>query len=143
MNCIIKVQVQWQQCVEYLQWYQWSVNPSKSTFPKNLLPRFPNKSDKARDWRVPVEAPSQFWLLHVGNAFEIKDVNGKFRDQNTCCHLLIPVVQQLMWLYDYITSKSIFLWHSNTVWLLCTSPKWMWTHVQNWLYTYIMLILIH
>ena len=22
MNCIIKVQVQWQQCVEYLQWYQ-------------------------------------------------------------------------------------------------------------------------
>ena len=53
-----------------------SVNPSKPTSPIYLLPRFPDKSGKARDWRVPVEAPSQFWLIHVGNAFEIKDVNG-------------------------------------------------------------------
>ena len=51
-----------------------SVNPSKPTSPIYLLPRFPDKSGKARDWRVPVEAPSQFWLIHVGNAFEIKDV---------------------------------------------------------------------
>lgn len=53
-----------------------SVNPSKSTSPVYLLPRFPNKSVDVRDWRVPVEAPSQMWLLHVGNAFEFKDVEG-------------------------------------------------------------------
>ena len=64
----------WQQCGISPMISALSVNPSKPTFPKNLLPRFPNKSGKARDWRVPVEAPSQFWLLHGGNAFEIKDV---------------------------------------------------------------------
>ncbi|KAF5446180.1 hypothetical protein F2P56_031826 [Juglans regia] len=53
-----------------------SVNPSKPTTPIYLLPRFPDKCGRSRDWRVPVEAPSQFWLLHVGNAFEVKDVNG-------------------------------------------------------------------
>ena len=53
-----------------------SVNPSKTTTPIYLLPRFPDKSGKARDWQVPVEAPSQFWMLHVANAFAIKDVNG-------------------------------------------------------------------
>ncbi|GMY23290.1 carotenoid cleavage dioxygenase 7, chloroplastic [Fagus crenata] len=53
-----------------------SVNPSKTTTPIYLLPRFPEKFGKARDWQVPVEAPSQFWMLHVANAFAIKDVNG-------------------------------------------------------------------
>ncbi|RDX86956.1 Carotenoid cleavage dioxygenase 7, chloroplastic, partial [Mucuna pruriens] len=54
------------------------VNPSKSTSPIYLLPRFPDKLPKGedRDWRVPVEAPSQLWLLHVGNAFEVKHAHG-------------------------------------------------------------------
>ena len=29
----------------------------------------------SRDWSVPVEAPSQMWSLHVGNAF--KEDNGR------------------------------------------------------------------
>ncbi|KAK1586594.1 hypothetical protein Q3G72_004029 [Acer saccharum] len=54
-----------------------SLNPSKTTSPIYLLPRFSDeKSVGSRDWRVPVEAPSQMWLLHVGNAFEVKDVHG-------------------------------------------------------------------
>ena len=54
-----------------------SVNPSETTSPIYLLPRFSDeKSVGSRDWRVPVEAPSQMWLLHVGNAFQVKDVHG-------------------------------------------------------------------
>lgn len=52
-----------------------SVNPSKPTSPIYLLPRFPSDSE-ARDWRIPIEAPSQMWVLHVGNAFEEKDHNN-------------------------------------------------------------------
>ncbi|KAL5190589.1 Carotenoid cleavage dioxygenase 7, chloroplastic [Glycine soja] len=53
------------------------VNPSKSTSPIYLIPRFPGKNNgKERDWRVPVEAPSQLWLLHVGNAFEVRHPHG-------------------------------------------------------------------
>lgn len=62
-----------------------SVNPSKPTSPVYLLPRFPNKSVGVRDWRVPVEAPSQMWLLHVGNAFELKDVDGNTEIQIHAC----------------------------------------------------------
>ncbi|KAK4844190.1 hypothetical protein QYF36_017544 [Acer negundo] len=51
-----------------------SLNPSKTTSPIYLLPRF--SDEKSRDWRVTVEAPSQMWLLHVGNAFQVKDVHG-------------------------------------------------------------------
>ncbi|KAJ6344431.1 hypothetical protein OIU76_006033 [Salix suchowensis] len=58
-----------------------SVNPSKSTSPIYLLPRFPGKSSSNRNWRVPVEAPSSMWLLHVGNAYEAKDVNGNLQIQ--------------------------------------------------------------
>jgi 9-cis-beta-carotene 9',10'-cleaving dioxygenase len=59
-----------------------SVNPSKQTSPIYLLPRFPNEfGEEGRDWRVPVEAPSQFWLLHVGNAFEVKDLNANLHIQ--------------------------------------------------------------
>ncbi|PKI56630.1 hypothetical protein CRG98_023013 [Punica granatum] len=50
-----------------------SVNPSKPTSPIYLLPRYPSdRSNRAteRDWSVPIEVPSQLWLLHVGNAFE-------------------------------------------------------------------------
>ncbi|XP_043718026.1 carotenoid cleavage dioxygenase 7, chloroplastic [Telopea speciosissima] len=53
-----------------------SVNPSKSTTPIYLLPRSLNSVNKGRNWRVPIEAPLQIWLLHVGNAFEQKDKNG-------------------------------------------------------------------
>ncbi|XP_061351798.1 carotenoid cleavage dioxygenase 7, chloroplastic [Gastrolobium bilobum] len=54
-----------------------TVNPSKSTSPIYLLPRFPHKiKGKERDWRKPVEAPSQLWLMHVGNAFEVKHAHG-------------------------------------------------------------------
>lgn len=55
-----------------------SVNPSKSTSPIYLLPRFPNKQTNVeRAWRKPIEAPSQMWVLHVGNAFEeIDDGTG-------------------------------------------------------------------
>ncbi|KAA8515887.1 hypothetical protein F0562_019066 [Nyssa sinensis] len=56
-----------------------SVNPSKPTSPIYLLPRFPNeitKEEGSRDWRVPIEAPSQLWVLHVGNAFEKRDDSG-------------------------------------------------------------------
>lgn len=52
-----------------------TVNPSKSTSPIYLLPRFPEGKTK-RDWRIPVEAPSQLWLLHVGNAFEVTQAHG-------------------------------------------------------------------
>lgn len=63
-----------------------SVNPSKSTSPIYLLPRFPSdKSAGQRDWRVPVEAPSRKWLSHVGNAFEIKDIDGKSVIQIQAC----------------------------------------------------------
>ncbi|TYG40719.1 hypothetical protein ES288_D12G115800v1 [Gossypium darwinii] len=63
-----------------------SVNPSKSTSPIYLLPRFPSeKSAGQRDWRVPVEAPSRKWLLHVGNAFEIKDIDGNSMIQIQAC----------------------------------------------------------
>ncbi|KAJ9188507.1 hypothetical protein P3X46_003860 [Hevea brasiliensis] len=63
-----------------------SVNPSKSTSPVYLLPRFPDKSFSYRDWRVPVEAPSQMWLMHVGNAFEVMDDNGNLEVQvHACC----------------------------------------------------------
>ncbi|KAK3224374.1 hypothetical protein Dsin_011399 [Dipteronia sinensis] len=54
-----------------------SVNPSKTTSPIYLLPRFSDeKSFAYGDWRVPVEAPSQMWLMHVGNAFQVNDVHG-------------------------------------------------------------------
>ncbi|XP_076944250.1 carotenoid cleavage dioxygenase 7, chloroplastic-like [Bidens hawaiensis] len=52
-----------------------SVNPSKSTSPIYLLPRFP-EHERGRDWKVPIEAPSQMWVLHVGNAFKETDHNG-------------------------------------------------------------------
>jgi len=59
-----------------------TVNPSKSTSPIYLLPRFPNKPEsKKRDWRKPLEVPSQLWLLHVGNAFEVKQAHGNLEIQ--------------------------------------------------------------
>ncbi|KAF5775572.1 putative oxidoreductase [Helianthus annuus] len=57
-----------------------SVNPSKSTSPIYLLPRFPEHEER-RDWKVPIEAPSQMWVLHVGNAFQETDHNGNTQIQ--------------------------------------------------------------
>ncbi|KAK6918624.1 Carotenoid oxygenase [Dillenia turbinata] len=54
-----------------------SLNPSKPTTPIYMLPRCPSKSrTSGRDWRNPIEAPSQLWLMHVGNAYEETDENG-------------------------------------------------------------------
>lgn len=62
-----------------------SVNPSKQTSPIYLLPRFPrSETDNVvvqRDWRIPIEAPSQMWVLHVGNAFEGRDESGNVEIQ--------------------------------------------------------------
>ncbi|XP_010264426.2 PREDICTED: carotenoid cleavage dioxygenase 7, chloroplastic [Nelumbo nucifera] len=58
-----------------------SVNPNKPTSPIYLLPRFPEKLFEDRDWRVPIDAPSQMWLLHVGNAFEQRDKKGNLEVQ--------------------------------------------------------------
>ncbi|EYU31923.1 hypothetical protein MIMGU_mgv1a0247152mg, partial [Erythranthe guttata] len=60
-----------------------SLNPNKPTSPIYLLPRFPNaQPNRFRDWRIPIEAPSQMWVLHVGNAFEEReDDNGNLHIQ--------------------------------------------------------------
>ncbi|KAM7512145.1 hypothetical protein LguiB_011020 [Lonicera macranthoides] len=64
-----------------------SLNPSKPTSPIYLLPRFPKESNsnnnggEERDWKVAIEAPSQTWFLHVGNAYEEKDRDGNLQIQ--------------------------------------------------------------
>ncbi|XP_028120799.1 carotenoid cleavage dioxygenase 7, chloroplastic isoform X1 [Camellia sinensis] len=70
-----------------------AVNPSKPTSPIYLLPRSPPNSNELnygneRDWRVPIEAPSQMWVLHVGNAFENRDddnTNSQIHIQASVC----------------------------------------------------------
>ncbi|XP_034708802.1 carotenoid cleavage dioxygenase 7, chloroplastic [Vitis riparia] len=58
-----------------------SANPSKPTSPIYLLPRFSDDVIGNRDWRVPIEVPSQLWLIHVGNAYEERDERGNFNIQ--------------------------------------------------------------
>ncbi|KAG0474368.1 hypothetical protein HPP92_014054 [Vanilla planifolia] len=58
-----------------------STNPSQPTTPVYLLPRFSDTSGVNRDWRIPVEAPSQLWISHIGNAFEERDHSGNARIQ--------------------------------------------------------------
>ncbi|XP_073144507.1 carotenoid cleavage dioxygenase 7, chloroplastic-like [Henckelia pumila] len=59
-----------------------TLNPSKPTSPIYLLPRFPNaQPNKLRDWRIPIQAPSQMWVLHVGNAFEERGKDGNLHIQ--------------------------------------------------------------
>ncbi|PKA61100.1 Carotenoid cleavage dioxygenase 7, chloroplastic [Apostasia shenzhenica] len=53
-----------------------SVNPSQATTPIYLLPRFSNGRESARDWRIPIKAPSQLWTSHMANAFEEDDGAG-------------------------------------------------------------------
>ncbi|KAI8024665.1 hypothetical protein LOK49_LG02G00765 [Camellia lanceoleosa] len=70
-----------------------AVNPSKPTSPIYLLPRSPPTSNELnngneRDWRVPIEAPSQMWVLHVGNAFENREddyANSQIHIQASVC----------------------------------------------------------
>ncbi|XP_057806169.1 carotenoid cleavage dioxygenase 7, chloroplastic-like [Salvia miltiorrhiza] len=83
-----------------------SVNPSKTTCPIYVLPRFEDSKTKSRDWRVPIEAPSQMWVLHVGNAFEEKYVNGVLHIQiqaSTCSYQWFNF--QKMFGYDWQSGK--------------------------------------
>ncbi|CAA6656165.1 unnamed protein product [Spirodela intermedia] len=59
-----------------------SVNPSRPTSPIYLLPRFSDGEDGSRrDWAVPIEAPGQLWVLHIGNAFERREESGEVEIQ--------------------------------------------------------------
>ncbi|KAL5718918.1 9-cis-beta-carotene 9',10'-cleaving dioxygenase [Ranunculus cassubicifolius] len=53
-----------------------SVDSSKHTSPIYLLPRFRDEVIESRDWKVPIEAPEQMWILHVANSFEQRDISG-------------------------------------------------------------------
>ncbi|CAD6262814.1 unnamed protein product [Miscanthus lutarioriparius] len=55
-----------------------AVDPSRQSTPVYLLPRSPEADAEAsgRDWSVPIEAPSQMWSMHVGNAFEERNARG-------------------------------------------------------------------
>lgn len=55
-----------------------AVDPSRQSTPVYLLPRTPEAEAEAsgRDWSVPIEAPSQMWSMHVGNAFEERNARG-------------------------------------------------------------------
>ncbi|MCL7037829.1 hypothetical protein MKW94_001778 [Papaver nudicaule] len=53
-----------------------SLNPNKPTSPIYLLPRFPDKVRGDRDWKIPIQAPLQMWVLHAGNSFELADQGG-------------------------------------------------------------------
>ncbi|KAL9258363.1 Carotenoid cleavage dioxygenase 7, chloroplastic-like protein [Drosera capensis] len=62
-----------------------SVNPGKQTTPIYLLPRFVTSDGS---WRLPVEAPTQLWLLHAANAFDTQDEENRnlcIRIQATAC----------------------------------------------------------
>ncbi|KAL7121040.1 hypothetical protein ACP275_02G159000 [Erythranthe tilingii] len=85
-----------------------SLNPNKPTSPIYLLPRFPNaQPNRFRDWRIPIEAPSQMWVLHVGNAFEEReDDNGNLNIQiqaSGCSYHWFNF--QKMFGYDWQTGK--------------------------------------
>ena len=53
-----------------------ALDPGRRTTPVYLLPRSTEAVASGRDWTVPVEAPSQMWSLHVGNAFEEDNARG-------------------------------------------------------------------
>uniref|UniRef100_J3M065 Carotenoid cleavage dioxygenase 7 n=1 Tax=Oryza brachyantha TaxID=4533 RepID=J3M065_ORYBR len=53
-----------------------AVDPSRQSTPVYLLPRSPEAEASGRDWSVPIEAPSQMWSVHVGNAFEEENRRG-------------------------------------------------------------------
>ncbi|PKA64156.1 Carotenoid cleavage dioxygenase 7, chloroplastic [Apostasia shenzhenica] len=64
-----------------------AVNPSQSKTPVYLLPRFAGRAKQRRDWRAPIEVPSQLWISHVANAFEEDDGAGgvEFQIQASAC----------------------------------------------------------
>ncbi|GER49360.1 carotenoid cleavage dioxygenase [Striga asiatica] len=87
-----------------------SLNPSKSTTPIYLLPRFPNNSQQPnrplRDWKIPIEAPSQMWVLHMANAFEERGVDGNLEIQiqaSSCSYQWFNF--QKMFGYDWQSGK--------------------------------------
>lgn len=53
-----------------------AVDPRRQSTPVYLLPRSPETEAGGRDWSVPIEAPSQMWSVHVGNAFEEANRRG-------------------------------------------------------------------
>ncbi|RWV86312.1 hypothetical protein GW17_00051806 [Ensete ventricosum] len=58
-----------------------AVNPSQPSTPIYVLPRFSQSPNQDRNWLVPIQAPSQQWALHTGNAFEERDGNGNLKIQ--------------------------------------------------------------
>ncbi|CAA0820389.1 carotenoid cleavage dioxygenase 7 [Striga hermonthica] len=87
-----------------------SLNPSKSTTPIYLLPRFPNNSEQPnrplRDWKIPIESPSQMWVLHMANAFEERGVDGNLEIQiqaSSCSYQWFNF--QKMFGYDWQSGK--------------------------------------
>ncbi|CAL9782537.1 unnamed protein product [Musa acuminata subsp. burmannicoides] len=58
-----------------------AVNPSQPSTPIYVLPRFSQSPIRDRNWLVPIQAPSQKWALHTGNAFEERDGNGNLKIQ--------------------------------------------------------------
>ncbi|CAN6477946.1 unnamed protein product [Victoria cruziana] len=66
-----------------------SLDDSSLKTPIYVLPRFSDDSTGNRDWTVPIEAPSQFWLLHVANAFEEREGSGNLEihmQASTCSY---------------------------------------------------------
>ncbi|KAL3649422.1 Carotenoid cleavage dioxygenase 7, chloroplastic [Castilleja foliolosa] len=86
-----------------------SLNPSKPTSPIYLLPRFPisqQPNRPLRNWKIPIEAPSQMWVLHVANAFEETDINGNLEIQiqaTSCSYQWFNF--QKMFGYDWQSGK--------------------------------------
>ncbi|KAI0500969.1 hypothetical protein KFK09_019187 [Dendrobium nobile] len=80
-----------------------SLNPSQPTTPIYLLPRFSNNTI-SRDWRIPIEAPSQLWTCHVGNAYEEKDGNGKTKIK----------IQASVCSYQWFNHKKLFGYDSQS-----------------------------
>ncbi|BBN00944.1 9-cis-beta-carotene 9',10'-cleaving dioxygenase [Marchantia polymorpha subsp. ruderalis] len=58
-----------------------ALNDSLPYTPLYLLPRTPpsESSKPARNWRVPIRIPRQFWFIHASNAFEEKTSDDRTR----------------------------------------------------------------
>lgn len=104
-----------------------SVNASKPTSPIYLLPRFPNENNASkRDWKIPIEAPSQMWVLHVGNAFEEKDENGNSNIQiqaSGCSYRWFNFQKMFGNYYFNLVNKNLFFCNSfNFYYILKFKP---------------------
>ncbi|PKU83916.1 Carotenoid cleavage dioxygenase 7, chloroplastic [Dendrobium catenatum] len=79
------------------------IHGNQPTTPIYLLPRFSNNTI-SRDWRIPIEAPSQLWTCHVGNAYEEKDGNGKTKIK----------IQASVCSYQWFNQKKLFGYDSQS-----------------------------